>query len=181
MLIEIMPVVEIVDIARKVQLEKEEPDFSAAMLLPVPRIVGATVEAWVGYYIEWGLPGQRIVEPLSHLMRLSAEDGSLIALGPTSLARLGVAVPPPPVPGVDFDPTLDGAGYAQLEGHLLAISRSVWQMFVDGRPPYSPAVAPILQSYREAFARVVKAPVAPFYIALSEDFFRYVGILGAVP
>ena len=167
----IRSVVELFQIAGK--RAAQELPVEKGFLLPFPRSGEDCLEAWCLYYDVYGPPQARRVDRVTHLARLDATSGEVLAFGAVRQEEIGIDGSVDALPPAAALLRMDGMVYADKWDHLLDISRPLWRAF--GTLPATDFV-PVkhAKDYLQTFVEIVPPTLLPFY-APARPYFDYLG------
>jgi hypothetical protein len=132
-----------------------------------PRVV-------IVFYSETGSPGMRTVHPPERLLEIHPSTGKVIRFRKIGPRDLGLAWPPPAVPGVGIDPAMTVEEFIAKRERFFAITPDVWRRFLNrARVALDDAGRELASEYWTLFSQITKADVAPMYVGAAGDFFGW--------
>jgi hypothetical protein len=159
-----------------------DPRTGDATALPLPRAVrpDRPLRVVVLYYREGMRPGEETVFPPHHQVTLDATTGRVLESTPVTPAALGVARDPGvPTRGFGLDPAMTASEFWERTDRLMELSAPVWALYATGASALDEGNRNLVAEYETCFRRIAKAPLLPYYEAISGDFLAWLArVLG---
>lgn len=150
------------------------PDDSGGMSLPMPSKRNEKLNIVVFFYGTSIAAGEWRIFPAHHVMHLDAQSGEVLDFRSIKPQDLGIShAPGQALYSAKFNPSPDPQAekhYSKLD-RFFKISPNVWNAYMEGKVRQE--TKPLVQEYVALFGEVAKAPLIPYYKALSPDFFRW--------
>lgn len=149
------------------------PDDSGGMSLLFPKLISGKLYVMVFFYRSTIGSQHRIYSP-HYVMTLNPISGEAFERRKIVPRDLGfdneatILIFDEKIEAKKKDPANES--WAEKYHRLLEISPHVWSIYQNGSPQNS---AEVIREYKELFIRFSKAPLFPYYKALSPDFFNW--------
>ncbi|MEZ6138325.1 MAG: hypothetical protein R3C53_25865 [Pirellulaceae bacterium] len=148
------------------------PD-EVAETLPIPRRTEDEFALIIMHYSESGPPGKREVGLPHHATLINPQTAEVEKFWKCSPEELGIQGQLPKIDGVGIDPEMTSMQFVEKRKRFLEISANVWEAYFRRNEKPNAATKVVIAEYVELFGNITKQEVAPFYIAASPDFFRW--------
>ncbi|OQW91960.1 MAG: hypothetical protein BWK78_03095 [Thiotrichaceae bacterium IS1] len=152
------------------------PDETAETV-PIPQKTNQGMVILVMYYNWVGQPNRYTVLPPHYAMQMEPVTGKVLRFWSCRPLELGIRIPTTPVKGAGISPNMTSDEFFEKRQRFLDISAEVWQAYASGKTKFDSIIRTIVQEYENLFLQITKEEVAPFYVAASPDFFKWLQIV----